>query len=139
MTEDPNLYTSVESRLNGIVHLIATHGQKALDHPINRNMIRKDATDIIADVRYSGVWGEVARERDRQDARWGEQNHDDYRWLAILTEEMGELAQAILHDEYGGKHAGTMREELVQVAAVAIQWLQCLDRAAQPIAPRRRQ
>lgn len=71
---------------------------------------------------------EVQEERQRQDAKWGEQNHDDYRWLAILTEEVGELAQAMLHSQFGGEHAGTERTELVQVAAVAVQWLECMGR-----------
>lgn len=71
---------------------------------------------------------EVQEERQRQDAKWGEQNHDDYRWLAILTEEVGELAQAMLHSQFGGEHAGTERVELVQVAAVAVQWLECMAR-----------
>jgi NTP pyrophosphatase (non-canonical NTP hydrolase) len=71
---------------------------------------------------------EITNERRRQDAKWGEQNHDDYRWLAILIEEVGELAQCALHDEFGGHAAGKLRGELVQVAAVAVSWLECLDR-----------
>lgn len=71
---------------------------------------------------------EVQRERIRQDEKWGEQNHNDYRWLAIATEELGEAAQAMLHDEFGGDHAGTLREELVQTAAVIFAWIECIDR-----------
>ena len=74
------------------------------------------------------VLDEILIERHRQDEKWGEQNHDDYRWLAIITEEVGELAQAILHDEFGGHAAGTTRAELTHVAAVAIQWLECFER-----------
>jgi len=70
----------------------------------------------------------IRAERERQNKKWGEQNHDDYRWLAILTEEVGEAAQAILHDEFGGSHAGTAKTELVHVAAVAVQWLECMER-----------
>lgn len=36
----------------------------------------------------------VRAERERQDEIWGEQNHDAFRWLSILTEEVGEVAQA---------------------------------------------
>ena len=74
------------------------------------------------------VLNQIRAERERQNKKWGEQNHDDYRWLAILTEEVGELAQAILHDEFGGSHAGTAKTELVHVAAVAVQWLECMER-----------
>jgi len=69
----------------------------------------------------------IRAERERQNKKWGEQNHNDYRWLAILTEEVGEAAQAILHDEFGGSHAGTAKTELVHVAAVAVQWLECME------------
>jgi NTP pyrophosphatase (non-canonical NTP hydrolase) len=71
---------------------------------------------------------DIAEERQRQNEKWGEQNHDDYTWLAILSEELGETAQAALHNEFGGDAKGTLRTELVQVAAVAIQWLECIDR-----------
>lgn len=70
----------------------------------------------------------ILNERQRQYEKWGEQNHDDYRWLAILVEEIGELSQCALHDEFGGHAAGKLQEELVQVAAVAVSWLECLDR-----------
>lgn len=70
----------------------------------------------------------IIQERERQDEKWGEQNHDDYRWLAILVEEVGELSQCALHDEFGGHAAGKLRQELIQVAAVAVSWLECLNR-----------
>lgn len=73
---------------------------------------------------------DVLRERAAQDAKWGEQNHDDFVWGGILGEEVGEACQAALHDRFGGDHAGTLRDELVQVAAVAVQWIECLDRRA---------
>lgn len=71
---------------------------------------------------------DIAKERQRQNEKWGEQNHDAYRWLAILAEEVGEAAQAALHNEFGGHAKLTLRKELVQVAAVAVQWLECIDR-----------
>lgn len=70
----------------------------------------------------------VADERARQNAKWGEQTHHDFVWLAILMEEVGELAQAITQTEHGGPHAGTAKAELVQVAAVAVQWIECMER-----------
>lgn len=71
---------------------------------------------------------EVLRERDRQDAKWGEQNHDPFTYLTVLMEEVGELAQAALHARFGGHAAGTMRDEAVQTAAVALAIVECLDR-----------
>lgn len=73
---------------------------------------------------------DVAFERQRQHDQWGEQNHDNFRWLAILGEEVGESCEAALHDEFGGSQQGTLRKELVQVAAVALAFIECLDRRA---------
>ena len=71
---------------------------------------------------------DVLDERSRQNEKWGEQNHDDLYWLAVAGEEFGELAQAILHTQSGGKAAGTTRAELVQLVAVGLQWLESIDR-----------
>ena len=35
-------------------------------------------------------------EREAQDEKWGEQRHSDEKWLAILLEELGEAAKAVL-------------------------------------------
>ena len=74
------------------------------------------------------VFDLIRDERKHQNIKWGEQNHDDYKWLAILAEEVGELAEAILHDEFGGKARGHAHTELLHVAAVAVQWLECVGR-----------
>jgi len=71
---------------------------------------------------------EVLFERQRQFAKWGEQNHDMMTWLAILHEETGELAQASLHQKFGGPEAIRVMEEAVQVAAVALQIVEYLRR-----------
>ena len=64
---------------------------------------------------------DVGDEMERQELTWGQQDHPDIFWLAILTEEVGEAAKAILEH-------GDVRRELVQVAAVALSWIQCIDR-----------
>ena len=62
---------------------------------------------------------DVLAEMQRQDAKWGaDRNQDPFIWGAILGEEVGEFHQAVLHDRFGGKAAGTSREEAVQIAAV---------------------
>ncbi len=66
-------------------------------------------------------------ERQRQDEKWGIQNHDPDHWLAILTEEVGELAKAILEAAHGSP-VEDIRKEAVQVAAVAVALIECLDR-----------
>lgn len=73
---------------------------------------------------------DVLQERARQDAMWGNQNHDPLVYGAILTEEVGEFFQAALDTRFGGKNGGMnkMRLEAVQVAAVALAIIECLDR-----------
>ena len=72
------------------------------------------------------ILASIDDERHRQVLKWGEQNHDDCTWVAILTEEVGEAAKASLPTRLGG--ANNLRQELVQVAAVALAWLECLER-----------
>lgn len=82
----------------------------------------------------------VAEERRRQEKKWGEQNHDPFLYLTILGEEYGEACEAALRSRFPGKVDEADRElvmatirndlrmELVQVAAVAVAMLECLDR-----------
>lgn len=66
---------------------------------------------------------EVIKERVRQDSKWGEQNHDLNKWLVIEMEELGEAARAAFEDDYSN-----YREEMIQVAAVAIAAVESYDR-----------
>lgn len=84
--------------------------------------------ETYGDVSMNEVFKAIRDEREFQDEKWGEQNHDDLTWFAILSEEVGEVAQSMLHDKFGGHSAGTVSQELTQVAAVAVQWLQCINR-----------
>lgn len=89
---------------------------------------------------------EVVRERERQDTKWGEQNHPDgtgkdgdeklatfwrhvcesraangrVTWRDILQEEVAEA--------YAESEPTRLRAELIQVAAVAVQWIEAIDR-----------
>ncbi len=83
----------------------------------------------------SAILGEILDERHNQDEKWGEQNHDDPMWACILMEEVGETTQAIFDLTQCIYSEGTydtcsdkIREELIQVAAVAVAWLECIDR-----------
>jgi hypothetical protein len=100
----------------------------------------------------------VLTERARQDAKWGQQNHPDgtgEHWEALTgrhagaAAEMAEDAQRrtdeaaergectwslILAEEFAEAVAeqdpAKLRTELVQVAAVALQWVEAIDRRA---------
>lgn len=72
----------------------------------------------------------VIKERDRQEEKWGEQNHTPLIYQAILMEEVGETTQAALdeHFSYGEGKASGLFEEAVQQAAVALAIVECLIR-----------
>lgn len=108
------------------------------------------------------VLDEINTERQRQDAKWGEQNHPDLN-MTLLAREGGctparmaehyEIPSAVratfLCEEMFRRGQGTwahvlveevaeavgtlgdtkaLREELVQVAAVAVAWIEAIDR-----------
>lgn len=79
----------------------------------------------------TGVLDDIKRERQRQDAKWGEQNHPNEVWLAILTEEVGEYAESILHRRFGGPRATYRYVELTQIAAVAVAAMEAIEREEQ--------
>lgn len=79
--------------------------------------------------RRSNMVDLILDERDRQDNEWGEQDHPDLDWLAILTEELGEVAKEVKGNQVPlGGNDEQMGQELVQVAAVALAWLECMER-----------
>lgn len=93
------------------------------------------------------VLAEIAAERQRQDAKWGQQNHPDgtidqpadrrladmarrtcqaaaemgtVTWRDILSEEM--------HEAFAEHDPAKLRAELVQIAAVVVAWVEAIDR-----------
>lgn len=89
---------------------------------------------------------EVLRERERQHELWGEQNHADGTGGAVYEAYAKEAREAcdfhadngtltwdkILLEEvleaFAETDPVTLREELIQVAAVAVSWIEAIDR-----------
>ena len=71
--------------------------------------MNKEITNIILE--------NIIRERKRQDAKFGPspRHLDSGAWLAILMEELGEVAKAVLE-----KDSQNYKEELFQLAACAV-------------------
>jgi hypothetical protein len=67
---------------------------------------------------------DIKEERRRQDKKWGIQKHNSFVWLSILGEEYGEACKELL--ESG--ETKNFRQEMVQVASVAIAAIECIDR-----------
>lgn len=79
---------------------------------------------------------DVLLERDRQDEQWGVQNHHPAYWLAILGKQVGQLGSAVLDREWWvekEKATAKVREEAVQVAAVAVALIECIDKGEMPV------
>lgn len=72
------------------------------------------------------ILAHISAERDRQDAKWGGvpgvERRDDHTYAAVLTEEVGESCRAWLE-----RDTLALRDELIQVAAVAVAWIEELD------------
>ena len=74
----------------------------------------------IAAQDQRAIFDQIVLERLRQDAKWGaNRRKPNSYWLPILTEELGEVAAAMQGD-------GNLQNELIQVAAVAVCWLEGL-------------
>ena len=101
--------------------------------------------------RQSRIFGEIRHERHLQDLTWGEQNHENGTGLTEPgTENWARIAQTVKRICEAHRDAGTMtyldvlweetteafaeknptrlRAELIQVAAVAVCWIEKLDR-----------
>jgi NTP pyrophosphatase (non-canonical NTP hydrolase) len=80
------------------------------------------------------ILGLIGQERNRQDAKWGPQDHSGAHWLAILMEEVGEVAECVCHTEVGPvggvaqRFDDLLELELIQVAAVCVAWVECRRR-----------
>ncbi|QHJ81839.1 MAG: hypothetical protein [Bacteriophage sp.] len=82
--------------------------------------------------RHAFIYEDIKRETERQDKKWGIQFHTPEVWLAILGEEVGESNKAFLEHMFGNKSTTDLRAELVQVAAVAVQFIEQLDNDFNP-------
>ena len=92
------------------------------------------------------VFNEIKSERIRQNNKWGEQNHSPIEWLPILMEEVGEASKEAVDYHFKNpiksedgryltitqshqeRRINNYRKELIQVAAVVVQMIECLDR-----------
>jgi NTP pyrophosphatase (non-canonical NTP hydrolase) len=84
------------------------------------------ADEIIAKLeRRESLFTAIAKERDRQDGKWGgyDRFNAPHTFATILGEEFGEVCKASLEND-----DENLVDELVQVAAVAVAWLEQIER-----------
>ncbi len=75
----------------------------------------------MSNDNFLSIIRDIRAERKRQDNKWGAKLHPNDKWLSILVEEVGEAATAQLNND-----DVNLREELTQVAAVCVKWLEML-------------
>ena len=74
-------------------------------------------------MKQSQILNLIKKERERQDMKWGIQNHNIFKWLAILGEEVGEVNKSALENNYQ-----EVISELVQIGAVTVAMIESLER-----------
>lgn len=79
------------------------------------------------------IYDDISKERARQITKWGDQgDHTWFKWLAILTEEVGEVSEVMLQLDgavdplFVRQRVVWLRRELTQVAAVSVACLELL-------------
>lgn len=105
---------------------------------------------MLATMTLNDVLADIAAERARQDAKWGEQRHPDGTGAAYTLSEVAELNvqfartrcdraferdagswEHILYEEFCEAMAEDdpelLRAELLQMAAVAVHWMEAID------------
>jgi len=88
--------------------------------------------DLSNEKTFPSQVRDVLSERRRQNQKWGVQDHTISTFHQILSEEVGEAAEADLKrrspGDGEGKTIADVRSEYVQVAAVALQIVEHIDR-----------
>ena len=69
---------------------------------------------------YDRIAPLVFRENHRQLEKWGVQDHDPFQWLAFVTEELGECAEAISEWYFREGEADAVVKEAIQTATLCL-------------------
>jgi len=62
----------------------------------------------------------VYAESERQIMKWGIQDRTPFEWITYITEEVGELAEAIQDNEYRDGSARAVISEAIQAATLCL-------------------
>jgi len=79
----------------------------------------KQYTDqLLEDENW--IIGKIVNESVRQVNKWGIQVRSAFEWLTYITEELGEMAEAISEHEYRNGSKEKVTSEAIQVATLAL-------------------
>lgn len=83
-----------------------------------------DKTSLVGEDEYEKIFQHIKDECEIQDDKWGKNRKmSGYIWHAILSEEVGEVAESLLKEQHWYK----TKVELIQCAAVAINFILSID------------
>ena len=71
----------------------------------------------------------ILLESENQIRKWGIQDHTPAEWLMFLTEEHGELAEAIAEWQFRDGNPVNVIKEAIQVATLALKIAEMIDNA----------
>jgi len=69
---------------------------------------------------FPALMDDIKEENSRQIKKWGIQDHEPAEWLMFLTEEVGELSEAISEWQFRNGHERNVFNEAIQTATLAI-------------------
>lgn len=104
-------------------------GEQLLRARLDQLQKRVDRNHLLGDIEsvQLNALFDILAEREKQNKKWirvaGIWNDTSLTKLAVLIEEVGEVGRAI----YEKEERARLREELVQVAAVAVAWAETLE------------
>lgn len=134
-SEGEDLSQLTHERLHKIANRAAEYFLNNLCMDTKKPEVEGSFSSVMDQTRRAQVSRDVQDERNKQEGKWGQQNHDPFKYMAILMEEVGEASQAAVEafdwktQTWRHEMLAHHREELVQVAAVAQAQVECLDRA----------
>ena len=82
-------------------------------------------------LRWDSLYERVSQELERQRLKWGQQNHWADHWYLIVSEEFGEIAQALTE-----RNADQAQTEIVETIACLVQLWAAIRQDAQEAARR---
>jgi len=86
-------------------------------------------SDCFAMEPMGKIFSLIRHERKRQDDKFGKDRaFTNKKWLSILVEEVGEIAKEINDTSEGSLPNKKLETEILQVAAVAVCWLEAILR-----------
>ena len=119
---------------DNVTHTHYRQNMRLIEDEVLFEISRRHHNSILTTNVAQNIISDVITERERQDEKWGIQNHDLFRWSSIIGEEYGEMCKAI--NEYGFNSIPETKKEIyietIQTMASCMAMLECMARNIKP-------